>query len=292
MDLSALKFVIAVAEQGSVTGAARSLHCVQSNVTARIKQLETELGVPLFHRVRRRLVMTPAGKTLLGYAQRIQRLTLEAQRAVQEGDRPRGPLLVGAMETTAGLRLADRLALFHQRYPEVQLNLETGTTRDLTARVLAAELDAALVAGPVVHAELTAEVAFEEELVLITARDLTPEAALRRAPLNLLMFKRGCSYRDRLEQWVRTRHAGDYRCLEFGTLEAILSCAAAGMGIAAVPVALVERHRERDWLGVHALPAGVARVPTVLIRRRDGYLSKALQAFIEQLHRPAVRPGH
>jgi len=83
MDLSALRIFKAIAEEGSVTRAAARLHRVQSNVSARLAQLEETLGVPLFHRAGRRLLITTEGERLLTYADRLLQLSDEAQAAVR-----------------------------------------------------------------------------------------------------------------------------------------------------------------------------------------------------------------
>src|SRR5215831_1005236 len=104
MDLSGLRIFSAVVRQGGVTRAAEQLHRVQSNVTTRIRQLEDELGVALFLREGKRLQVTPAGRVLLDYADRLLALADEARRAVQD-ERPRGLFRLGAMGSTAAVRL-------------------------------------------------------------------------------------------------------------------------------------------------------------------------------------------
>src|SRR3569833_1354931 len=90
---------------GGLNCAAGELHTVQSNVTARIRQLEDELGTALFQRNRNGVVLTPAGRRLLPYAARIAGLIADAKRAVADDGHPKGKLAVGSLETTAGLRL-------------------------------------------------------------------------------------------------------------------------------------------------------------------------------------------
>ncbi|MFX7922691.1 LysR family transcriptional regulator, partial [Acinetobacter baumannii] len=82
-DLASLEIFRTVVREGGVTRAAQQLHRVQSNVTTRIRQLETSLGVQLFVREGKRMVLTPAGQTLLTYADDILRLAAEARQAVQ-----------------------------------------------------------------------------------------------------------------------------------------------------------------------------------------------------------------
>ena len=86
MDLAALRVFRAVAEEGSVTRAAERLHTVQSNVTTRIRQLEELLDIALFDRINRRLVITPAGRLLLDYAERLLVLAEEAREAIRAFD--------------------------------------------------------------------------------------------------------------------------------------------------------------------------------------------------------------
>ena len=85
MDLVSLDIFRTVAEEGSVTGAARRLDRVQSNVTTRLRQLEADLGVALFSRDGRRMTLTHEGRVLLDYAHRLQSLVAEARAALVPG---------------------------------------------------------------------------------------------------------------------------------------------------------------------------------------------------------------
>src|SRR5687767_6848261 len=173
MDLTALHIFKTVAECGGITRAAARLNRVQSNVTTRVKQLEERLGARLFHRRNRRLVLSAEGRLLLGYAERLLRLSSEAEAALRDGA-PRGLLRIGSLESTAATRLAPVLARYHLAYPEVRLELVTGTTGALVARVLSAEIEAAFVAEPFTSQGLEAELAFSEELVLIAPKGFAP----------------------------------------------------------------------------------------------------------------------
>src|SRR2546422_491531 len=125
MDLVELKIFKTVAEQGGITKAATALHRVQSNVTTRVKQLEERLGTKLFHRQGRKLVLSSEGKVLLAYADRLLRLSSEAQAALK-GHGPHGLFKLGTLESTAATRLPPVLARYHRGYPAVRLELVTG----------------------------------------------------------------------------------------------------------------------------------------------------------------------
>lgn len=282
MDLQSLRIFATVASEASVSRAAERLDYVQSNVTARVKQLEDELGTPLFYRQKRGMLLTPAGKTLLSYAERVLRLLEEARQAVQETGAVRGTLTLGSMETTAAVRLPPILARYHQSYPEVDLLLSTGTSEELIGRVLSYQLDGAFVGGPVEHPELEQEAVFEEELVLITEAAVGSLAELRSR--TALVFRQGCSYRARLEHVLREQGIMPYRLMEFGTLDGILGCVAAGMGVTLLPRSVVGQLRYEGRVTLHPLPQGAAHVVTVVIRRRDAVQTRAFAALIEIIH--------
>jgi DNA-binding transcriptional LysR family regulator len=280
MDLSALRIFKAVAEEGSVTQAAARLHRVQSNVSARLGQLEEGLGVPLFHRAGRRMLITAEGERLLSYADRLLQLADEAQAAVSNAHRLAGMLRIGAMETTAAARLPKVLAAFHSAYPEVDLQLETAPTDPLIQSVLNHKLDVALVAAPVDRPELAQHPVFEEELVLLTGHGhgpvTSPHDVGRRV---LLAFRTGCAYRRRLEAWFAESGVPLARISEFGTFEAIIGCVAAGMGVAVMPKEIMQLRDYRGTVAWHPLPEHIARVQTVLVWRSDVLHHPARAAF-------------
>lgn len=288
MDIADLRVFEAVARLGGMGRAAAELNTVQSAVTARIRALEDSLGVALFDRHSRGVALTAAGRRLLPYAARAQRLVEDARQAARDDGLPRGPLVIGSLETTAALRLSPLLAAYAAACPEVDVTLRPGTTAELIAEVLAERLDGAFVCGPVDHPELEEQRVFTEELALMTAPG-TPsaEAALHRAGLRIIVLRAGCSYRQRLEAVLAKRGLVGVRMLEFGTLEAIFGSVAAGLGITLLPRSLIGPVVREGRLAAHALPAAEARVETAFIRRRDARVSSALAAFLDRA-RPAA----
>jgi DNA-binding transcriptional LysR family regulator len=283
MELSDLVTFSTVARAGGVTRAADELNTVQSNITQRIKALEAEIGTPLFERHSRGMTLTGAGRRLLPYAQRMAALSREAVLAARDDGEPKGPLAIGSLETTAAVRLPLLLAEFHRRYPAVQLSLRTATTADLVAAVLDGALDGAFVAGPIEHAELMTSIAFKEELVLITARRWTSLAALRagtpESGPTALVFRSGCTYRQRLEQLFAEFGWPSAARFEFGTLDGMIGCVAADMGVTLLPRAVVERRDPGENIRIHGLGASLSRVDTLFIQRRAAHQYSALQGF-------------
>jgi molybdate transport repressor ModE-like protein len=232
MEYADLRVLEAVARHGSMNRAAAELHTVQSNVTARIRALEEQIGTALFERNNRGVVLTAAGQRLLRYAARLGALLKEATDAARDDGTPRGSLRVGSLETTAALRLPPILSAYAQAYPEVGLIVTTGTSAGLVADVLEHRLDGAFVSGPAQHPDLAEEAIFREELMLVTAPALRRTDDLdRERDLKIIVFHRGCSYLQHLEDLLARRGIQTAQPLEFGSLEAILGRVAAGVGI-------------------------------------------------------------
>ncbi|WP_132978813.1 LysR family transcriptional regulator [Pigmentiphaga sp. D-2] len=284
MDLADLKTFEAVARHGSMNKAAAELHTVQSNVTARIRALEEELGVPLFERHARGVVITPAGDRILPLVGRMSRLTAEIRAAAGDDGTPAGNLSLGGLETTTALRLAPVLSSYAQAHPAVRLSLRTGTTARLVQDVVEYRLEGAFVAGPVTHPDLYQEAVFTEELALVGGPALRTIKSLASVPdLKTIVFQLGCSYRQRLESLLAAMGIVVARPLEFGSLDAIVSCVSAGVGVTLLPRGVAAPAAKAGRVSLHRIPRELARVETLYIRRRDGYVSSASTVFLEMV---------
>jgi LysR family transcriptional regulator, cell division regulator len=291
MDAADLRVFEAVARLGGMSRAAAELNTVQSAVTARIRGLEEELGTALFERHSRGVIPTAAGRRLLPYAARVASLLADARRAAIDDGRPQGQLNVGSLETTAALRLSPVLSAYAAAWPEVDLVLTTGTTCELIEAVLAHRLEGAFVCGPVDHPELEEQAVFREELIVVTSPTVRALEQLRgQARLKIVVLRAGCSYRQRLESLLAARGIVGVRLLEFGTLDSILACVGAGIGITLLPRIVVEAAARDGRVALHRLPKAEAEVDTVFIRRRDAFVSSALAAFLASVR--VAEPAH
>lgn len=296
MDAADLKFFEQVAQSGGMSRAAEKLNTVQSNVTRRIRALESELNVSLFNRTGRGVSLTPAGERLLPFAIRVARLIDEATSTISDDGHPKGSLVIGSLETTAALRLTPVLSQFVADFPEVDLSLKTGTSRELVEDVLEHRVEGAFVCGPVHHPDLLQRKMYQERLVVLTSRrEPSLNAYLRKNDLRMVVLRAGCSYRLMLESWLAHRGIVGVRILEFGTLEAIIGCVEAGLGMTLLPEALVGPVWRDERVTAHALPDDYGEVDTLFIRRRDSFQSGALGAFLalagpQFARRPAARP--
>ncbi|OOG82744.1 LysR family transcriptional regulator [Pseudomonas sp. A25(2017)] len=280
MEFSQLRIFQAVAEEGSITRAAERLHRVPSNLSTRLKQLEEQLGVDLFLRERQRLQLSPAGKVLLDYTAKLFALHDEAHAAVQ-GGQPAGDFLLGTMYSTAATHLPDLLAAYHRAYPAVNLQVQSGPSGELFEGLLTNRLDAALVDGPLELAGLDGVPLCDERLVLITEADHAPvRSALDVQGRAVFTFRRGCSYRMRLEAWFAHDHATMGRAMEIESYQGMLACVIAGSGVALMSESMLASLPGRERVTVHPLAEPFASATTWLMWRK-GMVGANLNAWIE-----------
>ncbi|MFJ4153901.1 LysR substrate-binding domain-containing protein [Pseudomonas sp. NPDC089752] len=280
MEFSQLRIFQAVAEEGSVTRAAERLHRVPSNLSTRLRQLEEQLGVELFLRERQRLQLSPAGKVLLDYANRLAALRDEAMAAVR-GGQPAGDFVLGTMYSTAAIHLPALLARYHQAYPAVNLQVQAAPSGDLLEGLLSHRLDAAFVDGPPSLAGLDGVPLCEEQLVLITSPEHPPVHTARDvAGKAVFTFRQGCSYRMRLEAWYAHAHTPMGRVMEIESYQSMLACVIAGAGVALMAQSMLDSLPGRDRVRAHRLQTPFDQAVTWLMWRQ-GMRGANLQAWVD-----------
>jgi DNA-binding transcriptional LysR family regulator len=202
--------------------------------------------------------------------------------------KPGGTLRIGALESTSATRLPPVLSRYHRLYPDVQVELVTGTSGALVAHVHRQDVEAAFVAEPFNAHELATQSVFIEELVLITPKSFgrirSPKDIGKRT---VIAFANGCSYRRRLESWLAEAKVLPDRVLEFQSYHAIVACVAAGSGIAVVPRSVIEMTRAGSEVTLTPLPSAIAKARTQLVWL-PAHHSVALEA-LKALLAPALK---
>lgn len=277
MESTELRIFRAVAREGSITKAAQVLGYVQSNVTARIQQLETQLNTQLFYR-QRGMVLTPTGEKLLVHTERILHLLDEAEKAVND-EEPAGRLALGANQTTAAFFLPKVLAQYHKLYPRVDLSLSTSHSYELAQMVNRFQLDGAFVTYTVNDDNIVKELAFEEELVLIAEPEDRDLHVLCTKPF--LINNVGCSYRTQLDSWLSSEGLLNVRYMEFNHFDAIIGGVIAGLGVSLVPKSSIVQQEQEGLLKSFVLPEQYSLTKTFFIRHKDSLVTSALTKFID-----------
>src|SRR6266702_4332153 len=222
MEMHQLAYFESVSRHLHFTRAAEELHVAQPSVSQQIRKLETELGTPLFHRMKRHVALTEAGKTFLPHAQAVLRRLEEARLEVQElSGLRKGTLAVGAPPSVGTHLLPAALAAFSRLHPGIALAFREAGSRTLLGLLEAGELDLAVVIQPIHHP-------------LAKGQGRVRLAQLRQEPFVLL---RGGAYDLREQTLAACRRAGfePLVALDGGEMDSMPRFVAAGIGVAILP---------------------------------------------------------
>ncbi len=282
MDLASLRIFYTAGVEGSVSKASKKLNCVQSNVTARIKQLENDLGVILFYRKQRGMELTPPGKILMRYAKKALVLFKDARNAVQETGTLKGPLHIGSLETIAAVHLPKILTCFHNEYPDVDLTIQTGTDTQLKTMVAEYQLDAAFVEASTENPVLERMPVFNEELVVVSGINAKPPKTMLHP--TLIVFTEGCTYRRVLKEWFYKNGIHSFKIMEFGSHEGILGCVSAGLGVTLFPVSLIHRLNYNKELRFYKLSKDEGNLGINFIQPKNAIKTRAMAEFQRMVH--------
>jgi len=247
MDLRQMEVVVAVAEEGGFSAAARRLHVVQSAVSTTVRALERELGAPLFHRTTHRVSLTPAGQAFLPAARAALQAAEQARAAVDlvKGEL-RGEITIGVMQ---GLYtgLAQALAAFRHQHPQVTVRLRQAPADDLLQALRDGTTDVAVVALARPHQRgLAARVLTQEEMVLITApsRAVEPERPVtlaEAAGLPLVDFPVGWAIRHSVDRAFRTALIDHTATFEVNDILSATDLVRHDLGVCIMPESLAAR---------------------------------------------------
>lgn len=270
-----------VVNHKNVTKAAHELSYVQSNVTNRLNKIEKEVGLILLTRTNKGVLLTAEGERFLEFVDKMIQLHREMIDTMKSPDTPSGQLNVGATDITTAARLPEVLTTFLETYPMVEFSLINGSSKELIQDVLKFNIDGAFITDVIDQPKIIQEKLIEEELVLISNKDHHPIRTLSNLKKNtILVFKSGCTYRRKLEEWV-AREGVIVRKVEFGTIEGMIGCVKAGLGVALVSKLIAEQLNTDDKIQFHEVPEEYRYVTTVFIRRKDIPMTNAMQKFLE-----------
>ena len=290
MTLRHFRIFQSVCRAGGMTAAAAALHISQPSVSQAIRELEEYYGTELFDRFGRQLHLTPAGKALLGYATHILALEHQAGEAMR-GFAERSPIAVGATLSIGESVFVPLLAAFRAAHPGQEIFSRIANTHELESRLLADELDVALIEGEVTSPYLTARSFLDDELVFLAApsRGLSgevPREAVAGAPF--FLREEGSGTRD---LFVAAMKAADLPFEVAGVYNnsaSILQAVAADFGFAALSCRIAAPYLADGRLVTFSV-AGIAFRRTFrVICHQNKYLTPALRAFLAFCEHEAV----
>lgn len=296
MDFTELHVFLTVAAERSFSRAAAKLHRTQPAISQAVRRLEDELGERLFDRSSKQGSLTEAGRVLRDYAQRLMRLSEEAEMAVRElRDLRRGRVLIGANE--AGVHaLLPFIARFRQRHPQIQVDVRRVPSRQVGVEVLQGSLDFGVITFQPAERGLQMLTIGPDELVML----VHPQHPLAgRTEVTMAEFGRETVIahndpspaRERVLRAFEQKHAPINIQLALPSLEAIKRAVEMRLGVALLPKRCALSEIARGQLAaVRVKQVRLAR-HLRLVYRRAGELSHAAGAFLEvakQHHPPAT----
>jgi DNA-binding transcriptional LysR family regulator len=288
MEIRQLKAFLAIAEARTFTAAAQRIHYTQAALSMQIKQLEKEVGLPLFIRMPRRVVLTEAGERLMERARMILREHDSALTELAElAGAKRGRLRLGsASGTVSAEALPPILRRLRKNHPHAEVSVTSGTSEELVKKIHAGELDMAFVSLPVEARSIETELLSQDQLVAVASprHPLAGQrviSAFALAGEKLILGERGGNTRRLIDEFFAEAGLRPKVAMELSRQAAIKNMVASDMGVGIVPLSAAREDVERGrlvrwWIeGVRInWELGVARLS-------GGYLSPVCESFLD-----------
>lgn len=283
MESKHLRHFVAVAEHEHFTKAAKALHIAQPALSISIKKLEQSIGVELFRREDRQVILTDEGKVLYEHAKRVLQQLEDAQLAINElKGLEKGEVRLGAPSMMGSYFFPEVLMAFKSRYPHLKLTLVDAGTRSIRQMLLDGDLDIGVINHENVPEDLETDHLLQSEMVAVVSPE-HPFASRSSIGFSeffdneLVMFKAGYFHRDFIENQARLCDKEMLFSFETNLLPMILSIVKHEFAITAL-LELVTEY-EKEVVGVPFEPR--VKLDLALAWRKDGYLSIADKTFID-----------
>ncbi|EHC36658.1 LysR family transcriptional regulator YeiE [Salmonella enterica subsp. enterica serovar Inverness str. R8-3668] len=281
ITLRQLEVFAEVLKSGSTTQASVMLSLSQSAVSAALTDLEGQLGVQLFDRVGKRLVVNEHGRLLYPRALALLEQAVEIEQLFREDN---GAIRVYASSTIGNYILPAMIARYRQHYPALPLELSVGNSQDVINAVLDFRVDIGLIEGPCHSTEIISEPWLEDELVVFAA----PSSPLTQGPVTLeqlaaspwILRERGSGTREIVDYLLLSHLPRFHMAMELGNSEAIKHAVRHGLGISCLSRRVIAEQLQAGTLGEVAVP--LPRLVRTLwrVHHRQKHLSNALQRFL------------
>ena len=239
MNTKRLETFLAIVRCGSFVVASEQLAMTQAAVSQRIRELETELGFPVFDRTRRQAVLTPAGRSLIPYAEAVLSAVNDLRFALGSDARVSGTVRLGVTELVAVTWLPKLVDALQTRFPDLHLYLEVGLANGVVERTLSGEIDVALTPGTHFHADLEAVSLGTIEFQWMASRSLLAagwdwDLAGPTAPPVLLLAVNSF-VNSVADAWFRSRQISPRRIDTCNSMNVLAALTTAGLGVSLLP---------------------------------------------------------
>lgn len=295
MEIRHLRTFLTVAKLLSFNKAAERLHYAQSSISAQIQALEEELGVKLFDRLGRKILLTQAGEGLVPYAERIIDLVDETRTEIGGGAEPEGSLTIRIPESLGIHRLPSVIYEFSTRFPGIRLKLINCAHEALQKELRNGAIDLAFLLTESFHASnVEVEALGAESLALVACpgNRLARKRLVRTRDLageTLLLSKVDCSYRRLFEKILDDEDIPLEATRVFHSVGFLKRCVMAGAGITILPEVAISEEIEKRKLVRLSWEEDNLEVSILMIWSKGRWISPTLTAFITIVREAAKR---
>lgn len=289
MELRLIETFLKTVQCGSFTKAADMLGYTQSTVTIQIKQLEEELGIPLFERIGSRIRLTQAEEKFTSYAYELSAMAKQAKSVVSEDENPSGLIRIGAVDSLCASVLPELVREFSGKYKQVKLCLELAPSIELEQRIKNGQLDAAIYLGlSSIKSEMLNSEAFTGQLVVVGSIHNSYAAAKRislkeMAKEKLILTEKECQYHRAVMQLFHANSLQPDILLESGNTEIIKRFVAADAGITVLPEIIVSDEIKKGELVKLETDVALPGVYIHVAFHKNKWKSRALELFLIML---------
>lgn len=288
MELRQLKTFKTVAMTLSFHRAAEILHYAQSTISARIRALEDQFGIPLFDRLGNHISLTEAGQKLLYYADRLLDMEAETLAEMSDIQETQATLSIRIPQTLSTQYLPEILSRFKQHYGKVGFDISTCAFHSLQHELKTGVTDLAFLFDEDPHApELVTEVLGYERIIMIVNRNhpFTQQKPVGLKSLTnetILLPKHDCAYKMNLERHLAEEKIASVTIMEFNSIESIKQCVLQDVGIGLIPQIMAKDEIKAGILKVLPDIYDTMSAKILMLRHRNKWLSPALKAFISE----------
>ncbi|MCD9188482.1 MAG: LysR family transcriptional regulator [Pyrinomonadaceae bacterium] len=287
MEIRQLKAFLAIAEAKTFTAGARLMNVTQAAISMQIRQLEDEVGIPLFTRTPRRVILTEAGEHLIDRARKILREHDAALAEIAElAGAEHGRLRIGsasAMFATA--QLPTILQELKEKFPRAEITVSSGTSQALGDKILHGEIDIAFVSLPVDNTNLLTELLFSDEIVAIAhpSHQIGEDGLVSAAQLaseQLILGEQGGNTRRMIDDFFAAQNVKPNVVMELSRQEAINQMVENGMGVGIAGAKTVADEIREGRLSSWFIEGAEIKWDLGLARLRGGYFSPIAREFV------------
>ncbi len=288
MEIRQLKAFLAIADAKTFTAGARRVNVTQAAISMQIRQLEDEVGLQLFTRTPRRVILTEAGESLLDRARRILR---EHDTAIEEiaelGGVEHGRLrIASASAEFTAQQLPHILQGLRAKYPNSELNVSAGTSQTLVDKIMHGEIDIAFVSLPVDNSSITADLLFSDEIVAIAhpKHPLANDKYISAAALageKLILGERGGNTRRMIDDFFNAANVRPHVVMELSRQEAINRMVENNLGVGTAGAKTIAEEIREGRLISWMIEGAEINWELGLARLRGGYFSPIAKEFVK-----------